>query len=912
MAVWMIATANIVLISLLVLYVAAAYMSILTRQWEAGFVCFMGICRYLFHGYGFFILYLVTKNFYVLLFYILQIAFFLLAGFLQRRIFQNSIRTLYQNMMLLLSVGFLILTRLSFSHGIKQFIIAAIANLISLLIPLVLRYLPELSKLRWLYTTLGIFLLFCALVTGSTIFGARNWLTIKNITFQPSEFVKLIFIFSMASLLVRETKKKYQNLFFVSFIAALHVGILVLSNDFGGALIFFIMYLFMLFVVSADWIVPSLAVVAGIVASLVAYFSSGHIRERVIAWQDPFSCIEKEGYQMAQSLFAIGSGGWFGTGLGRGMPTTIPVVTSDFIFAAIVEELGAIIAALILFIYINCMILMLTLALERKQPFFFAVTTGVIVLFGIQLFLNVGGVIQLIPSTGVTLAFISYGGSSLSSTIVLFQGIQGMRSVEVHKKQKEAKEIREKKTGQQLRMVGVCGGLLVLLTITTVYFTGITVSKAAQVCNNPYNRRIKQLEATKLKGKIVAADNTILAQSILGEDGMVYRLYPHGMMTAYITGQMSIGRTGLEDAYFLDLYSVGLNVFEKIKREAKGELLEGNRIVTTIDMKLQKTAYEALEGYRGVVGVVEVKTGKILTLVSTPSYDANEISVQWEQLNQRKDAPLLNRFTQGLYPPGSTFKLVTTLAYLRQHKENEFFYECLGTAQVRNTTVHCYQQEAHGKQTLEEAFANSCNTAYASLGERISVEGFQKLAKELGFGIVWEETIPYKADSFALTKETENVSFVQTMFGQGETLITPFHNLMIIAAIANKGTLQMPYLVERMENCDGILLEEYQSEGTKRLISEEEAKVLTRYMIEASKEFMQEWEERGITVAGKTGSAEYAQGKPAHAWYVCFAPAKEPEIAICVLVESVGTGREYAVPVAKKLLEVYWKDIFIQ
>ena len=899
----MITTANIVLSFLLTFYVLAVYSSILTRRYKTGLLHFIGFCRYLFHGYSFLILCLIKQSVIILLFYILQLAFFLLADFLQKRMFPNSIKTLYQNMMLLLSIGFLMLTRLSFSYAIKQFIIAVIAYMISLLIPLILKYLPEISKLGWLYTILGLLLLFGVLVTGSTIFGARNWLTIKNITFQPSEFVKLLFILSLAGCLIRETKHKYFNLFFVSFIAFLHVSILVLSNDFGGALIFFIVYLLMLFVVSADWIVPTLAIITGTMVAVLAYFYSGHIKERVMAWKDPFSCIEKEGYQMAQSLFAIGSGGWGGAGLGKGMPETVPVVTSDFIFSAITEELGAIIAVLLLFIYINCLILMLTLALERKQPFFFAITTGGIVLFGIQLFLNVGGVIQMIPSTGVTLAFISYGGSSLSSTIFLFQGIQGMR------RKRESKQIKEKKTGQQKRMIGVCSGLLILLTVTSVYFTGVTVEKAKEVYHNEYNQRLKQLEMTRLKGKILANDGTILAQSILGEDGVVYRLYPHGKMTAFITGQMAFGTTGLENAHYLNLYSVGLNLLEKLKRETKGEMLEGNRVITTIDMELQKIAYEALDGYQGAVGVIEVKTGRILALVSTPSYEPNRISVEWEEL---KDASLFNRFTQGLYPPGSTFKLVTTLAYLREHKEEEFSYTCFGSSDVRNIKVNCYKQEAHGTQTLEEAFANSCNTAYASLCTMVSIEEFQNIAKELGFGIVWENTIPYKADDFTLTEETKDVSFVQAMFGQGETLITPFHNLMLTAAIANGGILQLPYLVEREENCDGEVVEIYQSKGIKQLMSEKEAETLTRYMVKASKDFMQEWEERGITIAGKTGSAEYAQGKPAHAWYVCFAPAKEAEIAICVLVEGVGTGREYAVPIANKLLEGYWRDSFVQ
>jgi len=423
---------------------------------------------------------------------------------------------------------------------------------------------------------------------GSEVFGAKNWLTIRGITFQPSEFVKLTFILSMAALLIRDAKSKYRNLIVVSVVAALHVGMLALSNDFGGALIFFTVYLLMLFVVSADLLFPTAALLSGSLAALLAYRYSGHIKERVMAWQNPFSCIEDEGYQVAQSLFAIGSGDWYGTGLGAGMPKTIPIVKSDFIFAGIAEEFGAIFAALLLGVYINCIIWMMALALERKKPFFFAVTTGAVALFGVQLFLNVGGVIKLIPSTGVTLSFISYGGSSLFSSVFLFQGIQAMRGEEGHKTRKEKKAIHY--SGQQIRMVVVCAMTLLLLCIMTAYFLTVTVQEARENYDNEYNRRITQTEATMLKGKILAADGTILARSIRGEDGTLYRMYPHGEAAAFVTGQMQMGRSGLEKQYWQELYSVGLPVLEKIKRKLSKEEPEGNSIYTTIDMELQNVA----------------------------------------------------------------------------------------------------------------------------------------------------------------------------------------------------------------------------------------------------------------------------------------------------------------------------------
>ena len=467
------------MVFLLGLYVIAAYASMWTRRWEAGFTRCMGICRYLLHGLGFLVLFLQTEELRILPLYLFQLAFFIIADIIQRRIYENGIPMLYQNMLLLLSIGFVILTRLSFESAVKQFVMAVLAYCLCSFLPWIIKRFPGVTRLGTLYTLVGLGLLLIVLITGSEVFGAKNWLTIKSITFQPSEFVKLSFILAMAALLTREVKSKYRNLLLVSVVAAMHVGLLALSNDFGGALIFFVVYLLMLFVVSADVLFPTAALLSGSLAALLAYRYSGHIKERVMAWKDPFSCIEDEGYQIAQSYFAIGSGEWFGTGLYEGMPKTVPVVKSDFIFAGISEELGAVFAALLLCVYINCIIWMMALALERKQSFFFAVTTGAVALFGIQLFLNVGGVIKLIPSTGVTLAFISYGGSSLFSSVFLFQGIQAMRNEEVTKERKKKKE--KKYTGQQIRMVAVCAMLLLLLCVMTSYFLTVTVRAAKKL-----------------------------------------------------------------------------------------------------------------------------------------------------------------------------------------------------------------------------------------------------------------------------------------------------------------------------------------------------------------------------------------------------------------------------------------------
>ena len=924
MLAWMTETSNFILIALLAVYVVSVYLTMWTRQLETGLTRIMAVCRYLLHGYGFFVLFVRTQEYKLLPFYLLQLAFFMMADILQKRIYKYHIEMLYQNMMLLLSVGLLIISRLSFGHAMRHFVFAVLAFAVCTMIPPVLRMIKKLENLRWVYTAIGLGLLLVVLIMGSEVFGAKNWLTIQNITFQPSEFVKLLFVLSMAALLVRETGKKYKNLLLVSVVAALHVGMLALANDFGGALIFFAVYLLMLFVVSADLLFPIAACAAGCAAAVGAYYYSGHIRERVAAWQDPFACIEKEGYQIAQSLFAVANGGWFGTGLCEGMPKSIPVVKSDFMFAAITEECGVIFAALLLCVYINCIIWMLMLALERREPFYFAVSTGAAALFGVQVFLNVGGVIKLIPSTGVTLSFVSYGGSALISTMVLFQGIQGMCAIERAKTAKEEKEpsgegkkkrVRKTKEekrrlalqkGQQFRMTLVCSGLLLLLCVTTAYFVGVTLPYAKQTEESEYNRRVKAREASMLKGKILSADGKILAQSIAVETGEIFRVYPYGEKTAFVTGRNTMGKTGLEAFYNTELYRTEMNVWEALLQKVHGEVPEGNGIVTTIDMRLQSLAYEALDGRKGAVAAMDVKSGKLLALVSTPAYDPNEVEPAWTDLLAREDAPLYNRIQNGLYPPGSIFKAVTVLAYLQEHAPEEFMCVCEGTARIQNTTVNCYEGKAHGKQTLKEAFANSCNVAFAMMGQEISDEAYQTVSEKLGFGKVWDGELSYTADRFVIEETTPDAVRVQAAFGQGETLVTPYHALMLTASVASGGVLKLPYLTEQVTDCEGQVLNSYVSPGELRLMSEEESALLTEYMVAASEGKMGELAAAGITVAGKTGSAEYSKDAPAHSWYICFAPADDPQIAVCVLMESVGTGSRFALPVARGILKAYF------
>ena len=208
-------------------------------------------------------------------------------------------------------------------------------------------------------------------------------------------------------------------------IAAAHVLILVASKDLGGALIFFITYLIMLYVATRKLFYLTAGLLSGCVAAIAAYRLFSHIRVRVLAWSDPLSVIDNEGYQISQSLFAIGTGGWFGMGLNQGTPNRIPIVEQDFIFSAISEEMGGVFALCLIMVCVSCFLMFLNIAMQMRDQFYKLEALGLGILYGFQIFLTVGGAIKMIPSTGVTLPLVSYGGSSLLSTMILFAVIQG-------------------------------------------------------------------------------------------------------------------------------------------------------------------------------------------------------------------------------------------------------------------------------------------------------------------------------------------------------------------------------------------------------------------------------------------------------------------------------------------------------
>ena len=431
------------------------------------------------------------------------------------------------------------------------------------------------------------------------------------------------------------------------------------------------------------------------------------------------------------------------------------------------------------------------------------------------------------------------------------------------------------------------------------------------VINNSYNARLDSFANRVVRGRILAADGTVLAENRTDGEGNETRIYPFGTVFDHVVGYSSNGKTGIESLANFYLLTSHVNLAEQVVNELGGTKSQGDDVYTTLDPELQQAAWAALGDRRGAVIAMEPDTGKILAMVSKPGYDPNTLAQDWEVLNADEggQSPLLNRAAQGLYPPGSTFKIVTALEYMREHPQDykDYRFDCSGTYVNGDYTIRCYHGESHGSQDFVQAFANSCNGAFASLGLELDLASLKGTAEDLLFNRELPLTgFPYKESSFVMEPGAGTWEILQTSMGQGKTEMTPLHNALLTAAIANGGTLMKPYLLDRVVSAGEEEVKKFMPEAWGSLMTAQEAANLTELM------------EAVVTVgtasalrtdayqaAAKTGSAEFETGRETHAWFTGFAPAQDPKLVVTVLVEEAGTGGRAAAPIARQLFDIY-------
>lgn len=454
-------------------------------------------------------------------------------------------------------------------------------------------------------------------------------------------------------------------------------------------------------------------------------------------------------------------------------------------------------------------------------------------------------------------------------------------------------------------------GVVVLFVGLAAYFGYFLLVKSENVINNSYNARLDSFADRVVRGEIRSSDGRVLASTEVDRDGNETRVYPYDSLFAHVVGYSTNGKTGLEALSNFYLLTSHVNLIEQVVNELSTVKNQGDNVVSTLDVDLQKTAYDALGKRNGAVVVMEPDTGKILAMVSKPDYNPNTLNADWKSLVavENTSGQLLNRATQGLYPPGSTFKMVTALEYMRENPENykDYTFDCDGVYENGDYAIKCYHETAHGHQNLEQAFANSCNGAFASLGLQLDLNGLKNTADQLLFNSELALPIAYSKSSYTMGGGADTWQILQTSIGQGQTQITPIHNAMITAAIANGGTLMKPYLIDHVENAGGDVIKKFMPQSNGNLMTAAESSNLTEFMRDVVTEGTgSALRTDAYTVAGKTGSAEFDKDKETHAWFVGFAPAEQPRVVVSVIVEEGGSGGQAAAPIARAIFDRYF------
>ncbi len=466
-----------------------------------------------------------------------------------------------------------------------------------------------------------------------------------------------------------------------------------------------------------------------------------------------------------------------------------------------------------------------------------------------------------------------------------------------------------KKSNRQIRYV--TWAFVLLLLGMTGYICYYSLTYKQEMTNNDYNGIQQMLMAQNSRGAILARDGEVLAETRTDADGQEIRVYPYENLFSHVVGYATKGRTGIEAAANYYLIQSNALLSQKAENAASGRKNPGDSVHTTLMADIQEVASKALGVYKGAIVVTVPATGEILAMVSKPDFAPAEIPLIWDDLIEDEDSGiLLNRATQGLYPPGSTFKLITALEYIRQNELDisGYHYNCPGYFIRGDERINCYHGSAHGQVDFNVSFAKSCNSSFANIGLSLDREGFLGTLDQLLFNQDLPLTMNYNQSRLSLTEDMAEADMMQITIGQGKTQMTPVHLNMITGAVANNGVLMKPYVVDAVKDVNGSTVKQFTPEVYGELMSAEEARLLGQLMEHVvTSGTATRLRDSGYTAAGKTGSAEFGTVKgESHAWFTGYAPADDPQVCVTVIIEGAGAGGDYAVPIAKRIFDAYF------
>lgn len=854
-------------------------------------------------------------------------------------------------------IGITFVTRLQPDASLGQviYLFLGVALMVGTLA--VVKNLEVVKRYKYVLGIAGIILLVLPMFIGTEIYGSKLWIKIGSFQFQPGEFAKVLIVLFLAGYLAENREllsisnrtvlgikfPRLRLLYPLFIVWGVCLLVVAFERDLGSALLFYTIFLIMLYVATGrvSYVIIGLALLA--VGAFGMYQIMSHVQVRVAIWLDPFSDAQNLGYQIVQSLFSLADGGLTGVGIGKGMADIIPVVASDMIFAAIGEEMGLLGGSAVLLLFMLFAVRGLTTAARAKSDLAAFSAAGLTAAISFQAFTIVGGVTKLIPLTGVTLPFMSQGGSSLLASFVIVglllrAGDEATgRSTEIANTSTDLATAGYRTTvrGSHMRRPaldtpesGLLGRVALAnrLTRTVFLFTAlfavlignityIQVIKASEYQDMPSNNHTINKARYIKRGSIITSDGLTLAESIQQADGTYARSYPNGNLAAHVVGYYSqqYGTMGIENTQNDTLTgSKDYSSWQNALNSLAGISEPGNSVQLTIDSRIQRAAEQALAGRVGAIVALDPRSGAVLAWASAPTFDNTNIQAAIEAANASggADTSMYDRATLALYTPGSTFKVLTLASALENGLATlDTTYDSPGRMEIGGADVVSIGERGHGTISLAKAFALSSNTVFGQVADGLGAEKLVATARAFGYG--QQLGLDFTTAASVMPNPEEMTEWELAWAGAGQPVgqghtpgpqATVMQNALMAATIANNGIAMNPYVVSQILAPDGTVLKTTRGRSLGQAVSTGTAEQVKQAMLDVVQSGTGSAAAiAGVKVAGKTGTAE-TNNANANSTFVGFAPYDTPTVAIAVVIEQNAKGEESAAAVGGQVL----------
>ena len=804
------------------------------------------------------------------------------------------------------------------------YLIAGIVFLVAVLVATHKKFKIEQLTGYWVvFMVVAIVLLASPILLGSTASnGALNEIRIGPFSLMPGEFAKLFMVLGLASYMSQN--REMLSIFTVQkgpvhlpdlrtlapmlIMWAIAMLIIAFERDFGTAFVLFTVFLAMLYVATGKKFYAIVGILFVILGIAVLSNFVGHIQTRIDNWLDPFADPQGAGYQMVQSLYSLADGGIFGVGAGHGLSYWVPAIENDYIFTAIAEETGLFGGACVLMLYLSFAIRGFLTAARAKTDFACLVAVGMTSVIVFQAFIIVAGITRVIPLTGITLPFVCRGGSSIIASFIALAFIMrcGDEGTGVKTRMISFFDSLDKKNvlgryalGKRLTHMVVV--LSVLYAVLICSLITIMFIQAPEYQEMPGNNHTMVHQANVKRGTISTSDGVILAQSVESDEdpySMYVREYPQGDLASQVVGYYSrqYGTSGIEDAYNNSLEGRTSNSFISSIDQLLGNTGAGNDVVLTIDSRIQRAAQDALSGEVGACVVLDARSGNVLAMASSPTYNAGEFAAVLEAAaNGSDESSMVNRATQSRYAPGSTFKTITLATALEQGIATpDTLLEAPGEMAIGEKPVVNYNHEELGTLTLAQAYAYSSNTAFAQLGLMIGSEKLVKGADAFYFDSELDFDLPIATSRMASAEGMDEWELAWAAVGQPvgkSTANGPYATVLEMAlvgsAIANDGSIVQPHIVDGVYSPEGI-----RTAGTLMpTVISWACSPATASQVEEMMRGVVEYGTgsnaaiEGRVVYGKTGTAETSRSAD-DSWFVGYVDCGDSSIVIAMVLEE--------------------------